>query len=77
MACHDEEMVRDLIDPSHDVRENGFGKDEHGVDPHTTGWYCARCQAYTCALCPEGATDDDDELKAPCAGKPWWDREGV
>jgi hypothetical protein len=77
---------RERIHPSHDLRENGSERYsegifagrliEYGPDPHTTGWYCARCQTYTCMFCPEGGgAGDDDELKASCAGVPWWDRE--
>lgn len=68
-------MDRNRIHPSHDVRENGSEGLEYGPDPHSTGWYCARCKAYTCELCPEGGgAGDDDELRAPCPGAPWWER---
>jgi hypothetical protein len=76
-----------LIHPSHDVRENGSERwpegaffagqfIEYGVEPHTTGWYCARCGVYTCALCRDGEGIHDDDLKTECPGISWWDLPG-
>ncbi len=76
-------MEYERIHPSHDLRENGserFPEDsggifagqliEYAIEPHTSGWYCARCKAYTCMLCREGDSLGDEELTGPCAPEP-------
>jgi hypothetical protein len=64
-----EQAVAAGIHPSHDIEENW-----DTPDPHCPSWHCRTCRELACSMCK---LDDDDDLRAPCLGYPWYESKQV